>query len=210
MVSVATEGLKDGIPNNLPTHQFGSLDVQLTKDLVPVIYHDWTLTESGYDIPINAVTAEQFLNLRPSGQIKEYHQGVTSDKRGSVIMPTVNASSKSDDNILDTISALPDNPMLKTRVSRSNSMSALLGGINDRSSASKKLELTKTSKTGKLKGNGPESIQAPFTTLQEIFRVRKRLLLMIQKDLLKVTPHFSLRYSKYQKISDSISKSNTP
>lgn len=172
MVSVATEGLKMVFQITFQHISFASLDVQLTKDLVPVIYHDWTLTESGYDIPINAVTAEQFLNLRPSGQIKEYHQGVTSDKRGSVIVPTVNASSKSDDNILDTISALPNNPMLKNRVSRSNSMSALPGGINDRSSASKKLELTKTSKTGKLKGNGPESIQAPFTTLQEIFRVR--------------------------------------
>jgi len=142
--------------------------------LVPVIYHDWTLTESGFDIPINAVTAEQFLNLRPSGHIKEYHQGVTNDRKGSVIMPTVNASPKSDEDILDSLSALPNTPMSQNRVTRSNSMSAIPGGKNDRSSASKKLELTKASKTGKIKGNGPESIQAPFTTLAEIFRVSKR------------------------------------
>jgi glycerophosphodiester phosphodiesterase len=145
--------------------------VQLTKDLVPVIYHDWTLTESGFDIPINAVTAEQFLNLRPSGHIKEYHQGVTAQKRGSVVIPTVNASSNSDDSIVDYLASLPSTPNMNKRVNRSNSLSALPGGEYDRSSASKKLELTKTKKSDKIKGNGPESIQAPFTTLEEIFKV---------------------------------------
>ncbi|KAI8581990.1 hypothetical protein K450DRAFT_230264 [Umbelopsis ramanniana AG] len=149
--------------------EYVEFDVQLTKDLVPVIYHDWTLTESGFDIPINAVSAEQFLNLRPSGHIKEYHQGVTSDRKGSIV-PTANAASNTDENILDTMSALPDNPIAKSRINRSNSLSALPGGKSDRSSASKRLDLTKTNKTGKVKGNGPESIQAPFTTLAEIFR----------------------------------------
>ncbi|CAM0142629.1 unnamed protein product [Umbelopsis sp. WA50703] len=150
--------------------EYVEFDVQLTKDLVPVIYHDWTLTESGFDIPINAVTAEQFLNLRPSGHIKEYHQGVTAQKRGSVVIPTVNASSNSDDSIVDYLASLPSTPNMNKRVNRSNSLSALPGGEYDRSSASKKLELTKTKKSDKIKGNGPESIQAPFTTLEEIFK----------------------------------------
>lgn len=38
-------------------------DVQLTKDFVPVIYHDFTVAESGVDIPMHALTAEQFLGL---------------------------------------------------------------------------------------------------------------------------------------------------
>lgn len=38
-------------------------DVQLTKDFVPVVYHDFTVAESGVDIPMHALTAEQFLHL---------------------------------------------------------------------------------------------------------------------------------------------------
>jgi glycerophosphodiester phosphodiesterase len=138
---------------------------------VPVIYHDWTLTESGFDIPINAVSAEQFLNLRPSGHIKEYHQGVTNDRKGSILVPTANATTDTTESAPDTLSTLLENPVVRSRVNRSNSMGALTGGKSDRTTASRKLDLTKTNKTGKLKGNGPESIQAPFTTLAEIFRV---------------------------------------
>ncbi|KAK2754570.1 hypothetical protein FQN54_006971 [Arachnomyces sp. PD_36] len=36
-------------------------DVQLTKDLVPVIYHDFSLNESGTDVPIHDLTLKQFL-----------------------------------------------------------------------------------------------------------------------------------------------------
>lgn len=38
-------------------------DVQLTKDSVPVIYHDFLVAESGVDIPMHLLTAEQFLHL---------------------------------------------------------------------------------------------------------------------------------------------------
>lgn len=41
-------------------------DVQLTKDFVPVVYHDFTVAESGVDIPMHAITAEQFLSLNNS------------------------------------------------------------------------------------------------------------------------------------------------
>ncbi|RHZ73684.1 hypothetical protein CDV55_106188 [Aspergillus turcosus] len=36
-------------------------DVQLTRDLVPVLYHDFSLSESGTDIPIHELTAEQIV-----------------------------------------------------------------------------------------------------------------------------------------------------
>ncbi|KAA8646328.1 uncharacterized protein ATNIH1004_007755 [Aspergillus tanneri] len=36
-------------------------DVQLTRDLVPVIYHDLSLSESGTDIPIHDLSFEQFM-----------------------------------------------------------------------------------------------------------------------------------------------------
>lgn len=36
-------------------------DVQLTKDFVPVLYHDYLVSETGIDIPTQAITLEQFL-----------------------------------------------------------------------------------------------------------------------------------------------------
>ncbi|KAB8242537.1 ankyrin repeat-containing protein [Aspergillus flavus] len=37
-------------------------DVQLTRDLVPVIYHDFSLSESGTDIPIHDLNLDQFMH----------------------------------------------------------------------------------------------------------------------------------------------------
>ncbi|KAF2149925.1 GDPD-domain-containing protein [Myriangium duriaei CBS 260.36] len=37
-------------------------DVQVTRDLVPVIYHDLSLSESGTDVPIHDLTLDQFLH----------------------------------------------------------------------------------------------------------------------------------------------------
>lgn len=34
-------------------------DVQLTKDNVPVIYHDWHMTETGIDAPLHNLNLEQ-------------------------------------------------------------------------------------------------------------------------------------------------------
>lgn len=38
-------------------------DVQLTKDLVPVIFHDFLVMETGGDVPLHTLTSAQFLNL---------------------------------------------------------------------------------------------------------------------------------------------------
>jgi glycerophosphoryl diester phosphodiesterase/ankyrin repeat protein len=38
-------------------------DVQLTKDHVPVVYHDFLVAESGVDIPMHELTLEQFLGF---------------------------------------------------------------------------------------------------------------------------------------------------
>jgi glycerophosphodiester phosphodiesterase len=35
------------------------LDVQLTKDHVPVIYHDFLVSETGIDAPVHTLTLEQ-------------------------------------------------------------------------------------------------------------------------------------------------------
>jgi glycerophosphodiester phosphodiesterase len=40
-------------------------DVQLTKDHVPVIYHDFLVSETGIDAPVHTLTLEQFLHINP-------------------------------------------------------------------------------------------------------------------------------------------------
>ncbi|VEU20157.1 DEKNAAC100928 [Brettanomyces naardenensis] len=45
-------------------------DVQLTKDNVPVVYHDFLVAESGIDVPMHALTLEQFLGLSQNNRHK--------------------------------------------------------------------------------------------------------------------------------------------
>lgn len=49
-------------------------DVQLTKDHVPVIYHDFLVAESGVDIPMHELTLEQFLNLSETHKSDKKHK----------------------------------------------------------------------------------------------------------------------------------------
>lgn len=38
---------------------FVEFDVQVTKDLVPVIYHDFLVSETGTDAPVHTLTYRQ-------------------------------------------------------------------------------------------------------------------------------------------------------
>jgi glycerophosphodiester phosphodiesterase len=165
--------------------EYVEFDVQLTKDLVPVIYHDWTVTETGYDIPLNAITSEQFLNLRRSGQIKEYHTGVSDGVHGQ-LMPSleqrrssISASQQPPQQAITNGNINSQRPIHSqnynnggtpnsNRVSRSHSFSA---SSPNRLDLSDPFEQTRTSKSGKMKGNGPETIQGPFTTLAETLKI---------------------------------------
>ncbi|KAJ6018483.1 hypothetical protein N7522_001947 [Penicillium canescens] len=65
-------------------------DVQLTRDLVPVVYHDFSLSESGTDIPIHDLSFEQFMyanQLRsprgiPTQELKNMSAQYMSDESG--------------------------------------------------------------------------------------------------------------------------------
>lgn len=39
-------------------------DVQVTRDGVPIIYHDWRVHETEYDVPVHELTQELF-QVRP-------------------------------------------------------------------------------------------------------------------------------------------------
>ncbi|KAJ2366873.1 Glycerophosphocholine phosphodiesterase [Coemansia sp. RSA 2610] len=44
-------------------------DVQLTRDMEPIIYHDWLVAETGMDTPANALSLAQFLALNPRARV---------------------------------------------------------------------------------------------------------------------------------------------
>lgn len=71
-------------------------DVQLTKDSVPVIYHDFLVAESGVDIPMQSLTAEQFLHLNDNTD-NGYHNLKYPHPRASMTnSPSLLAESGSD------------------------------------------------------------------------------------------------------------------
>lgn len=54
-------------------------DVQVTRDGVPVIYHDWTLSESGVSTPVNCVSLAQFRSLGKGKTQRRHRQSSHSD-----------------------------------------------------------------------------------------------------------------------------------
>lgn len=107
-------------------------DVQLTKDHVPVIYHDFLVSETGIDAPVHTLTLEQFLQLGDKGQ--------SAEATG------------------------------KDATTRQRSMS--VGGSEyDPSELNEKIKHTRDFKKKGFKGNSRGNhIQAPFATLEELFK----------------------------------------
>ncbi|RIA99322.1 Glycerophosphoryl diester phosphodiesterase family-domain-containing protein [Glomus cerebriforme] len=126
--------------------EYVEFDVQLTKDHVPVIYHDWTITETGYDIPIHAITHKQFLKLK--GQRFGVEELLARDQN-------IRKEFQSPSN-QNGIKEQSDNRE-KKRVKRSYSVP-----INT--------FMRSENKERKLKGNDDGIIQAPFATLEETFK----------------------------------------
>lgn len=119
-------------------------DVQLTKDHVPVIYHDFLVSETGIDAPVHTLTLEQFLQLGESG---------------------VSRRSTSPYQSPDATGKKMGSPSFRPR-----SMS--VGDFEyDAAELNERIKHTRDFKKKGFKGNTRGNhIQAPFATLEELFK----------------------------------------
>lgn len=123
--------------------QYVEFDVQLTKDHVPVIYHDFLVSETGIDAPVHTLTLEQFLHINPdsrhSDKPKSSHVGSKSRVRSNSFTQK-----------------------------RSMSMGFAGDGLGD---MDERMKHTRDFKEKGYKANSRGNfIQAPFATLEDLFR----------------------------------------
>lgn len=125
--------------------QYIEFDVQLTKDHVPVIYHDFLVSETGIDAPVHTLTLEQFLHVNDDRRTP----------RPSRPSSPVSVAQRAIDGF-------------DPRKHRSMS----LGDVtkSERSDMSERMKNTRDFKEKGFKANSRGNfIQAPFTTLEEMF-----------------------------------------
>ncbi|KMQ47733.1 PLC-like phosphodiesterase, TIM beta/alpha-barrel domain [Trichophyton rubrum] len=121
------------------------VNVQLTKDHVPVIYHDFLVSETGIDAPVHTLTLEQFLHI--------------SDGR----KPAVKQSSNH--------SGTPNSEDGFPRLLQTRPRSMSVGEELDVPNLSERMKHTRDFKKKGFKGNSRgDHIQAPFATLEELFK----------------------------------------
>ncbi|KKZ63967.1 hypothetical protein EMCG_01721 [[Emmonsia] crescens] len=124
------------------------VNVQLTKDHVPVIYHDFLVSETGIDAPVHTLTLEQFLHL--------------SEARGPRESGGQGGSSKAIDPLLAD---------LRTSAARRQRSMSVGEEFASTVHMSEKMKHTRDFKKKGFKGNTRGShIQAPFATLEELFK----------------------------------------
>ena len=125
--------------------QYIEFDVQLTKDHVPVIYHDFLVSETGIDAPVHTLTLEQFLHVNDD---RHTPRACRPSSPVSVATRAINGTD--------------------ARKHRSLSLGDLAKGAT--SDMSERMKNTRDFKEKGFKANSRGNfIQAPFTTLEEMF-----------------------------------------
>lgn len=120
-------------------------DVQLTKDHVPVIYHDFLVSETGIDAPVHTLTLEQFLHVNNTRTPRDSRPASPTDLE------------------------LTDLKAFDAKRQRSMSV----GGPNlyHPFDMSEKMKHTRDFKKKGFKGNSRGNhIQEPFATLKDMFK----------------------------------------
>ena len=133
-------------------------DVQLTKDHVPVIYHDFLVSETGIDAPVHTLTLEQFLH------VNETASRTPSSSRTSSPKPSKDGRNSNPSADTRKNESLP-------RGSRSRSLSEGATSTYPNIDMSERMKHTRDFKLKGFKGNSRGNfIQAPFTTLEEMLK----------------------------------------
>lgn len=169
-------------------------DVQLTKDHVPVIYHDFLVAESGVDIPMHQLTAEQFLKLsehRPDQEFTNHilrNSGRSQNGHGPSNGNKFAGGSLDDDVLIknrkfrgrasslfgDTSSVINHNNLEKNVANGIATEDQGADSLNEEDFNSvfdERMKLTKTYKEQKFKGNNRgTSIASSFVTLEDLFK----------------------------------------
>lgn len=128
-------------------------DVQLTKDHVPVIYHDFLVSETGIDAPVHTLTLEQFLHVS-EGQTPRQSRPTSPGPQQKIIN-----------------GAKGRNPLVRGRsYSMDNSKQKNIHTTHS-NELSERMKHTRDFKMKGYKGNSRGNfIQSPFTTLEQMFK----------------------------------------
>jgi len=125
-------------------------DVQLTKDHVPVIYHDFLVGETGIDAPVHTLTLEQFLHVNQ--QATPRHSRAPSPMKAS--------------NVSQIAPSVPADMIFRPR-----SLSMGYSPPETDNYMEERMKYTHAIKTKGYKANSRgRFIQQPFTTLEEMFK----------------------------------------
>ncbi|KAM0248832.1 hypothetical protein ACHAQJ_009296 [Trichoderma viride] len=132
---------------NLGAH-YVEFDVQLTKDHVPVIYHDFLVSETGIDAPVHTLTLEQFLHINSDSKRSNNRKNGPSQNEKSAVGRTRSNS---------------------VTPQRSQSMGYAGSGLQQE--MEERMKHTRDFKEKGYKANSRGNfIQAPFATLEDLFR----------------------------------------
>ncbi|PVI05949.1 GDPD-domain-containing protein [Periconia macrospinosa] len=128
-------------------------DVQLTKDHVPVIYHDFLVSETGIDAPVHTLTLEQFLHV----------------SEGQAPRQSRNESPHEDHSTAENTATKPPQRRLRSySVDHSQQKNI---HTNHHVELTERMKHTRDFKEKGYKGNSRGNfIQAPFATLEEMFK----------------------------------------
>ncbi|KAL8282362.1 hypothetical protein RB597_009867 [Gaeumannomyces tritici] len=149
-------------------------DVQLTKDHIPVIYHDFLVSETGIDAPVHTLTLEQFLHINPDSN--RSHSPSASAKKGGDGGSNNGVNGGGSNGA--GLGAAKDNGagLLAKKKVRSNSpgprqRSQSMGwSATDTTVLDERMKHTRDFKLKGYKGNSRGNfIQAPFATLEDLF-----------------------------------------